>query len=78
MTRGMFVTVLGRLAKVDTENYTGTSFSDVPAATYYAPYISWASGEGIVSGTGNGRFSPDTPVTREQIAKMLFTYAQSL
>lgn len=78
MTRGMFVTVLGRMAKVDTESYTSTSFSDVPAAAYYAPYISWANGEGIVSGIGNGQFSPDTPVTREQIAKMLFTYAQSL
>lgn len=78
MTRGMFVTVLGRMAKVDTESYTSNSFSDVPTAAYYAPYISWANDESIVSGTGNGRFSPDTPITREQIAKMLFTYAQSL
>lgn len=78
MTRGMFVTVLGRMAEVDTESYTGTSFSDVPTAAYYAPYISWANDEGFVSGTGNGRFSPDAPITREQIAKMLFTYAQNL
>lgn len=78
MTRGMFVTVLGRMAEVDTENYTDTSFSDVPATAYYAPYISWANGEGIVSGIDNDRFSPDESVTREQIAKMLFTYAQSL
>ena len=78
MTRGMFVTVLGRMAEVDTESYTSTPFSDVPTTAYYAPYISWASGEGIVSGTGNDRFSPDESVTRQQIAKMLFTYAQSL
>lgn len=78
MTRGMFVTVLGRMAEVDTENYTDTSFSDVPTTAYYAPYISWANGEGIVSGIDNDRFSPDESVTREQIAKMLFTYAQSL
>lgn len=78
MTRGMFVTVLGRMAKVNTENYTGTSFLDVPTAAYYTPYISWANDEGIVSGTGSGQFSPNSPVTREQIAKMLFTYAQSL
>ena len=78
MTRGMFVTVLGRMAKVNTENYTGTSFLDVPTAAYYAPYISWANDEGIVLGTGSGHFSPNSPVTREQIAKMLFTYAQSL
>lgn len=78
MTRGMFVTVLGRMAEVDTNSYTGTSFSDVPTAAYYAPYVSWANDAGIVSGTGNGRFSPDAPITREQIAKMLFTYSQSL
>lgn len=78
MTRGMFVTVLGRMAEVDTENYTSTTFSDVPAAAYYTPYVAWANGKNIVLGTGNDRFSPDTPVTREQIAKMLFTYAQSL
>ena len=78
MTRGMFVTVLGRMAKINTENYTGTSFLDVPKASYYAPYISWANDAGIVSGTGSGQFSPNSPVTREQIAKMLFTYAQSL
>lgn len=78
MTRGMFVTVLGRMAKVNTENYTGTSFLDVPTASYYAPYISWANDVGIVSGTGSGQFSPNSPVTREQIAKMLFAYAQSL
>lgn len=78
MTRSMFVAVLGRMAEVDTESYTSTPFSDVPTTAYYAPYISWANGEGIVSGTGNGRFSPDESVTREQIAKMLFTYAQSL
>lgn len=78
MTRSMFVAVLGRMAEVDTNSYTGTSFSDVPTTAYYAPYISWANGEGIVSGTGNGRFSPDESVTREQITKMLFTYAQSL
>lgn len=78
MTRGMFVTVLGRMAEVNTENYTSTTFSDVPTTAYYAPYISWASGEGIVSGISNDRFSPDESVTRQQIAKMLFTYAQSL
>ena len=78
MTRGMFVTVLGRMAKVDTENYTNITFSDVPVTAYFAPYIAWANDEEIVSGTGNGQFSPDAPVTREQIAKMLFTYAQSL
>ena len=70
MTRGMFVTVLGRMAEVDTDNYTVTSFSDVPTAAYYAPYISWANDEGIVSGTGNGRFSPDAPITREKIEKI--------
>ena len=40
MTRGMFVTVLGRMAGVDADRYQSvSSFSDVPANAYYAPYV---------------------------------------
>lgn len=43
MTRGMFVTVLGRMAGVDADRYQSvSSFSDVPADAYYAPYVAWA------------------------------------
>lgn len=78
MTRGMFVTVLGRLAKIDKAAYNGSAFDDVQTSAYYAPYVKWASSKDIVSGTGSGKFSPNAPVTREQLAKMLCTYAASI
>ena len=58
MTRGMFVTVLGRYAGVDPNAfedwYLPELYSDVDADAYYAPYINWATRHGITSGTGNG------------------------
>ena len=75
MTRGMFVTALGRLAGISPDSYTTRSFTDVKADTYYAAYVEWAAQEGIVKGTGEGVFSPDAPVTREQMAVMMVNYA---
>lgn len=73
-TRAMFVTVLGRIAKADTSKYTTSSFRDVKPGTWYAPYVEWAADNSIVSGTGNGRFSPNDYVTREQAAVILYNY----
>ncbi len=74
MTRGMFVTVLGRMSG---ETISGTSsFQDVSNSQYYAPYIAWASKNGIVSGTSGTTFSPNAPVTCEQAASILVKYAQ--
>lgn len=75
MTRGMFVTVLGRLAGVNTAGYSGTSFTDVQAGQWYAPYVQWASSSGIVNGVGNNCFEPDQSITREQAAAILYRYA---
>ncbi len=74
MTRSMFVTILGRMHGIDTSTYTTVSFSDVDAAQYYAPYVEWAAKNGIVKGIGDGKFAPDTTVTREQAATMLANY----
>lgn len=75
MTRSMFVSVLGRMAGVDTSKYKGKStFSDVPANAYYAPYVEWAAKHGITSGVGNGRFAPDEPITRQQMAAFFIRY----
>lgn len=69
MTRGMFVTALGRFAGVDASAYSGDGgFSDVDSGEYYAPYVSWAVEEGIVVGIGNGLFGTNLLVTREQMA----------
>lgn len=75
MTRGMFVTVLGRMTGVDAGRYQGeSSFSDVPADAYYAPYVAWAVKHGVTVGTGGGRFSPDALINREQMATFFVRY----
>lgn len=75
MTRGMFVTVLGRMASVVKEEYAGQSaFTDVDASAYYAPYVAWAAKYGITNGTDNGKFSPDALINREQIATLFVRY----
>ena len=76
MTRGMFVTVLGNKAKIDPKDYFTSSFSDVKAGIWYAPQVEWAVQNGLVNGTGGGKFSPDKRVTREQMAVILYNYAK--
>lgn len=75
MTRGMFVTVLGNMSGIDTTQYPGSRFDDVPSGEYYASRINWATENGIVSGLGDGNFGPNNAVTREQVATMLYNYA---
>ena len=50
-------------------------FRDVPAGIWYAQAVAWASQNGIVNGVGSGKFDPDSPVTRQQIAAILYRYA---
>ncbi|KUP25452.1 S-layer homology domain-containing protein [Paenibacillus sp. DMB5] len=78
MTRGMFVTVLGRMAGVDASQYTAAAFSDVQAGLWYAPYVGWAVASGITSGTGNNSFSPDATLTREQMATFTVRFFDEL
>lgn len=78
MTRGMFVTVLGRMAGIDPAKYGGdTGFTDVPEGMYYAPYVKWAAQYGITGGTGDGRFSPDALITRQQMAALFVRYFEN-
>ena len=78
MTRGMFVTVLGRLEGMDPQRYTAQSFEDVASGVWYAPYVEWAIRNGVISGYGNGKFGPNDPITREQMAVILYNYAGSI
>lgn len=77
MTRGMFVTVLGRLATAEVKQYGQSRFVDVSNNAYYMGYVEWASENGIVSGIGNGAFAPNRPITREQLAVMMLNYAKT-
>ena len=78
MTRGMFVTALGRLAGVDPADYSTGKFTDVKADAYYAPYVNWAASKGIVDGTSATTFAPDTNINREQMAVIMKNYAVKL
>ena len=74
-TRGMIVTILYRLS--GSPAVTGTcTFTDVAAGKYYEKPIIWAAANGIVTGTGKDTFSPDAPITREQLAAILYRYAR--
>lgn len=77
MTRGMLVTVLGRLAGADVTAYTTSSFTDVASDKYYTPYIEWAYKQNVVKGIGNQRFDPDRAITREEIAMIFANYAKA-
>ena len=69
-TRAMVVTYLWKLAG---SPKTGTSdFTDIPANADYAQAVAWAVEQGITSGTGNGRFSPNSTCTRGQIVTFLY------
>ena len=72
-TRGMIVTILYRLEK---EPAAGTSpFTDVDAGQWYAKAVAWAAANGVVNGTSPTTFNPNDPITREQMAAILYRYA---
>ena len=76
MTRAMLAPVLYRAA--DTPAVTGTDdFTDTADGTWYADAVLWASRQGLVTGYGDGTFGTDDPVSREQIAAILWRYAGS-
>ena len=78
MTRGMFVTALGRLAGINPDSYKTGKFTDVKADAYYAPYVNWAAQTGIVTGVTATTFAPDTNINREQMAVIMENYAAKL
>ena len=70
-TRAQIVTFLWRAAGSPVVNYA-MNMSDVPEGSYYAEAVRWALSEGITTGTGDGKFSPDTTCTRAQSVTFLF------
>ena len=78
MTRGMFMTALGRLAGINPDSYQTGKFTDVKADAYYAPYVNWAAQTGIVEGVTDTTFAPDTNINREQMAVIMKNYAAKL
>lgn len=75
LNRAMFATLLYRLA--GSPKATGTNpFTDVAAGQYYEDAVIWAYSNGVVTGTSDTTFSPDTTLTREQMVTMLYRYAK--
>ena len=74
-SRAMIATILWRLEGSPVVDYVLT-FDDVDADSWYGEAVRWAASEGIVNGYGNNQFGPDDPITREQMAAMLYRYAQ--
>ncbi len=74
-TRAQLVTILYRLA--GSPSADSASFSDVTAGTWYTDAVAWASANSIVTGYADGSFAPNEAVTREQLAAILYRYAQS-
>ena len=75
ITRGMIVTMLWRLDGQKYANYF-MRFGDVPAGQWYTEAIRWAAAEKIVSGYDTEHFCPNDPITREQLATVLYNYAK--
>ena len=75
LTRAMLVTVLYRNAGEPATNRS-IPFADVDMGSYYANAVSWAKQNGIVNGVTENEFAPNAQITREQIAAIMFRYAQ--
>ena len=80
MTRGMFVTVMERAAKLF-QTYqapaAAAAFTDVPVGTWYTEAVAWANENNIVNGVGNNQFAPENPVTREQMCVIMARFLEA-
>ena len=73
-TRGMIVTILYRLENEPAVS-GGSAFTDVESGAWYANAVTWAAANDIVNGTSATTFAPNSPITREQMAAILYRYA---
>ena len=80
MTRAMFAAVLVRLSGVDLDEYRNVAptFSDVSSDQWYFSAVEWAARNGIIMGVSSNDFAPDAPITREQMAVMLFRFIETM
>ena len=78
LTRAQFVMLLAQLDGVKLDQYKNknSGFSDVKTGQWYHGAVTWAAQNGYASGTGGGKFSPNSDVTREQLARFFYVYAQ--
>ena len=75
LTRAMLVTVLYRMEDVTVVNKS-IPFADIDMGSYYADAVIWAKQNNIVNGVTDNKFMPDKDITREQVAAIMYRYAQ--
>ncbi len=78
MSRAMLMTAFYRLAGSPEEELaaaqTDVGFSDVPDGAWFTAFVRWAASRGVTAGTGDGMFSPDRRVDREQLVVLLYSF----
>ena len=74
LSRAMLVTVLFRREGAPAAK--AAAFTDVAADAWYAKAVAWAAANGIVKGVTETEFAPDAPISREQLATLLYRYAE--
>lgn len=77
LTRGMIVTILYRHAGEPDVSGLSNPFDDVATDIWYTNAVKWAANNGIVSGYGNGKYGPNDPVTKEQLAVIIYRTQQA-
>lgn len=77
VTRAMFVTVLSRLAMVQTDGLT-SDFADVESGKWYTGAIAWAAENSIVNGVGGGRFAPTKAISRQDLCTILYRFVNTM
>ena len=75
LSRGMIAQMLYALEGKPNVSVTGY-FNDVPVNAWFAKAAAWAKSKGIITGYDNGNFGPNDPLTREQLALILYNYAK--
>ncbi|MBQ7500388.1 MAG: S-layer homology domain-containing protein [Clostridia bacterium] len=79
LTRAQMVQILAQVAKADLDHDAeSVTFKDVPSGEWYTAAVEWAYSLGLTAGMGDGYFSPETKVTREQLAVFLRAYARMI
>jgi len=74
ITRGMFATLLAKLAAIDLSGYSERVFSDVDPESWFGPSLAWAYENGIVSGRGDDTFDPYGVITRQDMTLMIVRF----
>ena len=78
ITRGEFLQAFFQSVETEEMEPRQAYYEDVPMSGDLALAVRWAVQQGVVNGYGNGKFGPDDPITREQLAAMIYRYAQTL